>query len=122
MGLCLENKKRDMKLGYIGFGFLRQCIAYAYDNRLGELYKKMYVNENLTQDEYEELENLSNNDLGILLWHSDCDGKLTSKECKKIYNVIKNIDISTQPLSTKVNDDFEQLKEMLKDGLTIHFY
>ena len=29
--------------------------------------------------------------LGLFLFHSDCDGKLTPKECRLIYNDIKDL-------------------------------
>lgn len=32
-----------------------------------------------------------NGDLDILIWHSDCGGKFSPQECRKIYNAMKNI-------------------------------
>lgn len=32
-----------------------------------------------------------NDDLDILIFHSDCGGKFTPQECRKIYNAMKNL-------------------------------
>ena len=44
-------------------------------------------------EEIKEWNNLCNDDLDIFLWHSDCDGKLTPKECKKIYDAMKDLKV-----------------------------
>lgn len=47
----------------------------------------------LTKEEIEEWNKLCNNDLDIFLFHSDCEGKFTPQECRKIYNVMKNLKV-----------------------------
>jgi len=81
--------------GYFRFNNYRKEIATAYNKRLGELYQKTFK-EDLAIDEIKEWNTLCNDDLDIFLWHSDCDGKLTPKECKKIYDVMKNLKIEMQ--------------------------
>lgn len=81
--------------GYITFGVYRKEVAKAYNDRIGELYAKTYI-EDLTNDEIKEWNELCNDDLDIFLWHSDCDGKFTPKECNKIHNVLKNLKIDMQ--------------------------
>lgn len=81
--------------GYITFGLYRRKVASSYNKRLGELYEKTYK-EDLTNEEIVEWNKLCNDDLDIFLWHSDCDGKFTPSECKKIYNVLKDLKIEMQ--------------------------
>lgn len=99
MGLDVSVKGLERKDtyhgGYITFGQYRKRIADTYNKRLGELYGKTYRDE-LTKEEMEEWNKISNDDLDIFLWHSDCDGKFTPKECKKIYDVLKNLKIKMQ--------------------------
>ena len=99
MGLDVSIKGLDYKdtyhCGYITFGLYRRKVANAYNKRLGELYEKTYK-EDLTKEEIKEWNNICNDDLDIFLWHSDCDGKFTPKECKKIYDVLKDLNIEIQ--------------------------
>lgn len=78
--------------GYTTFNLYRKDVASAYNERLGELYKKTFKDE-LQPEEIKEWNNLCNDDLDIFLWHSDCDGKLTPKECKKIYDAMKDLKV-----------------------------
>jgi len=99
MGLDVSIKgltrKQTYHGGYITFNIYRKNIASAYNERLGELYKKTFK-EDLTDEEIEEWHKLCNNDLDLFLWHSDCDGKFTPKECKKVYNILKDFNIEMQ--------------------------
>ena len=96
MGLDISIKGLERKdtyhCGYIKFNVYRKEVANAYNERLGELYEKTFK-EDLQPEEIEEWNTLCNNDLDIFLWHSDCDGKLTPKECKKIYDVMKDLKV-----------------------------
>lgn len=99
MGLDISVKGLERKdtyhCGYIKFNLYRKKVASAYNERLGELYEKTFKDE-LQPEEIKEWNNLCNNDLDIFLWHSDCDGKLTPKECKKIYNAMKDLKVEMQ--------------------------
>ena len=99
MGLDISVKGLERKdtyhCGYIKFNLYRKKVASAYNERLGELYKKTFKDE-LQPEEIKEWNNLCNNDLDIFLWHSDCDGKLTPKECKKIYDAMKDLKVEMQ--------------------------
>lgn len=99
MGLDISVKGLDRKdtyhCGYIRFNLYRKKVASAYNERLGELYEKTFKDE-LQPEEIKEWNNLCNNDLDIFLWHSDCDGKLTPKECKKIYDAMKDLKVEMQ--------------------------
>lgn len=127
MGIDLKNRKRNLRMSYITFGLLRQCVAYSYNQEMGLLYRKWYntsITGGLTQQEVDRYNELNNSDLDILLLHSDCDGRLTRKECKKIYNVIKDIKFDLFPNWEREDlyERFEELKQMLKDNYTIYFY
>jgi hypothetical protein len=99
MGLDISVKGLERKdtyhCGYIKFNLYRNKVASAYNERLGELYKKTFKDE-LQPEEIKEWNNLCNDDLDIFLWHSDCDGKLTPKECKKIYDAMKDLKVEMQ--------------------------
>jgi len=96
MGLDVKIKGLDREntyhASYIGFAEYRRRIADAYNKIIGELYRKTYK-EDLTKEEIEEWNKLCNENLDIFLWHSDCDGKFTPKECKKIYDVLKTLNV-----------------------------
>ena len=96
MGLDVEVKgmtrEETYHGGYVRFNIYRKEIASAYDEQLGELYSKTFYSH-LTAEEIEEWDNICNDDLDLFLWHSDCDGKFTPQECKKIYNAIKDLKI-----------------------------
>ena len=99
MGLDVSVKGLDRKdtyhCGYITFGLYRKKVANAYNKRLGELYEKTYI-EDLTKEEIKEWNGICNDDLDIFLWHSDCEGKLTPQECRKIYNAMKDLKVEMQ--------------------------
>lgn len=104
MGLDIHIKGLEREdtyhCGYITFNLYRKNVASAYNERLGELYKKTFKDE-LKPEEIKEWNNLCNDDLDIFLWHSDCDGKLTPEECKKIYNELKKLNVKDLPYSDK---------------------
>lgn len=98
MGLYIRipGMKDTYNWGYIVFGAFRMRLADAYNKEMGSLYRKWYdsgfpFNPVLTDEEVERYNELCNPDLDLFLLHSDCDGKLTPKECKKIYKAIKNL-------------------------------
>ena len=42
MGILLKNDEKNVSMGYITFGIIRQQIAKSYDYKIGELYSKLY--------------------------------------------------------------------------------
>jgi len=78
--------------GYITFGLYRQKVAKAYNDEFGELYKKEYT-QALSDKEINRWNEICNDDLDIFLNHSDCDGKFTPQECRKIYNAMKDLKV-----------------------------
>lgn len=128
MGLDISVKGLERKdtyhCGYITFNLYRKNVASAYNERLGELYKKTFKDE-LQPEEIKEWNNLCNDDLDIFLWHSDCDGKLTPEECKKIYNELKKLKIKDLPYSDKWTMQelwLNMLKHCYKHRVNMYFY
>lgn len=99
MGLCIRATGFNEDIynsGYIGFTRFRIALAKSYNQEFGELYEKWlfagrWGNEPMSKQEFNRLNKLANDNLDILLQHSDCDGKLTPKECKAIYEVTKDL-------------------------------
>jgi len=112
MGLDIEIKgmtsEETYHGSYHGFAFFRQAIASAYNEELGELYKKSSIH-NLVDAEIDLWNALCDDGLDLFLWHSDCDGKLTPKECKLIYSALEKI-------------DEEKLKEFDETGMVLKLY
>jgi hypothetical protein len=89
MGLDLRASgypSEELHIGYIGFGILRCQIAKSYNQELGEIYEKPYKGFGYTysESEIDRYNQLCDDDLDLLLNHSDCEGKLTYSECRKI--------------------------------------
>lgn len=130
MGLDINIKGLERKDtyhgGYMRFANYRIKIAKSFNEKLGQIYEKPFLNMNynFTKDEIEQLNNLSNNNLDIFLWHSDCDGKLTPKECKLIYYELKNIDIQDLEYSNEYTMHelwLNMLKYCCKNRVNMYF-
>ena len=96
--------------GYIRFGNYKMEVAKAFNKTLGKTYEKSYLTPNY---------------LDIFLWHSDCDGKLTPEECKKIYNELKKLKIKDLPYSDKWTMQelwLNMLKHCYKHRVNMYFY
>jgi hypothetical protein len=100
MGLDVYAKgltsETGFSCGYITFGVYRMKVACAYNEEFGRLYEKSYKNlffKGYTEDEIKRWNEICNDDLDIFLNHSDCDGKFTPQECKKIYNAMKDLKV-----------------------------
>lgn len=83
---------------YITYGnFIMQLIKAAYGERCYEMFRASLIRQRPFSDEEGAWWNAHcNDDLDILIWHSDCDGKFSPQECRKIYNAMKNITMDVQ--------------------------
>lgn len=92
MGLTVYAKGmvNTYDCGYITFGNFRMKLAETYDEELGALYRK-WLFDGLDDDELKRINEIIPQGLCIFLTHSDCDGKLTPKECRLIYQDIKDL-------------------------------
>lgn len=89
-GLSVED---EFNCGYITYHrFIEELVRVAYDSKCYEIYTTA-VNEhrNFNDKEIEYWNSHCNDDLDILIFHSDCDGKFTPQECRKIYNAMKDL-------------------------------
>lgn len=96
MALCASAKGLTLETefygGYISYGNFLVKLAYAYNEEIGRMYEDMCRhNKELSKEEENRWNELCDDDLDLLLFHSDCDGKFTWKECRRIYNAIKDI-------------------------------
>lgn len=94
MGLTVSIKgyKDAYDCGYITFMRFRVELAKAFDPVFGGLYEKWCM-DGLTQDECDTANRImeGHDALDLFLTHSDCDGKFTPKECRAIYDEIKDM-------------------------------
>lgn len=97
MGLTIKIKGYEgaYDCGYITYGnFIMRLIKEAYGDQCYEIFRRSL----LTGCPFTELDEKiwaehQNDDLELWIWHSDCDGKFTPKECRRIYNAIKDLTI-----------------------------
>ena len=90
MGLDIwsSDDTKNFHIGYIGFSRMRSYFILHYSVDLFKDYNTILratisVSSNELDDIYDNLlEKIG--DLSILIDHSDCDGELTSNECKKL--------------------------------------
>lgn len=102
MGLDIQikglSRENTYHAGYIRFANYRMKVAKAFDEILGEIYKKPYLSFGYEYSE-EDIKQWNkilpdeNSAMNKFLWHSDCDGKFTPKECKEIYDILKSLNV-----------------------------
>lgn len=97
-----NTSSTDVDMGYGYLGKIRMFIASTLDKNFGECYKEIYSSMNKTKKEREDLnkrldkaidnakleENYS--DTLDFLFACDCDGKVSHKACKQIYDLTKD--------------------------------
>lgn len=117
MGLFITAtgfNKEIYNSGYIGFTNFRIAVAKAYNKEFGELYEKFVKSAvyfgGLSEKETKRINSLSNKSLDILLLHSDCDGKLTPKECRLIYNITKDLKVDYPQSNYNTLTGYNQLE------------
>lgn len=127
MGVFISatNSTYEFNMGYGGFFDLRRNIASAIDRELGELYSQLvqykdqedYYEKNRLVEEIIDTKNLETNYSDILdfLYMSDCDGQISHRTCKNIYDLIKDIDFEDQifQYSSIAKNDYEEFKKFL---------
>lgn len=128
MGVTITatNSSRDFDMGAGGFFSLRANIAKAFDAEFGEHYETL--RHIWRQEEYEAFDRkteeilchprFKDEDIDIVefFFMSDCDGSISHKTCKKIYNLIKDIDFGNRIFvyaARSDGKDYEYFKEFL---------
>lgn len=92
MGLdvCAKGLKDSYHGSYMRYYRFRiELIKLVYGEEMAELFQK----DKLTPEEVEFWNSRCRDDLDLFLLHSDCDGKFSPKECRTIYNAIKDLDM-----------------------------
>ena len=126
--ITATNSKYSFNGGGGGFYNLRKNIAKAFDAELGRHYETLgYC---ITLADYEafdtEAERILNQprfkeedyDVIDFFFSSDMAGSISYKTCKKIYDLIKDIDFGNQIFTYAAHskgDDYEQFKAFLLD-------
>lgn len=97
MGLTVKIKGYEgaYDCGYITYGnFIMRLIKEAYGNQCYEIYKRsLFTGKPFTDLDEKVWAEHQNDDLELWIWHSDNEGKFTPKECRRIYNAIKDLTI-----------------------------
>lgn len=123
MGLEVRAKgltaETGFSCGYMTYGkFIMELVRVAYGERCYHIFKnEVLFKEPPTAREVEYWNERCNDDLDILILHSDCDGKFTPKECRKIYNAMKDLHSDMQGHNygvMKTYNMFEQWKSIFK--------
>lgn len=95
MGLtvCAKGLSENFDCGYIVYTqFIEELIRKAYGDKMANIFHdEVHFRRNLTEEEVRYWNDHCNDDLDVLIFHSDCDGKFTPKECRKIYNAMKDL-------------------------------
>lgn len=125
--ISANGSNREFRCGGGGFYNLRKNIALAYDKELGEHYANMIsalgvfgnaeeydnkTNEILAHERFKE----EDCDVLDFLYASDCEGSISHKTCKKIYELIKDIDFGNKIFTYAAwsdGKDYEYFKEFL---------
>lgn len=130
MGVTITatNSKHEFNGGASQFMRLRENIAMAFDKEFGEHYstlRRCWSNEQLKSfnDKANHIlshERFKDEDEDIIdfLYATDCGGKISHKTCKKIYDLIKDIDFGNEIFTYTYHSDgkdYEKFKEFLLD-------
>lgn len=130
MGVSLySNSKKvtqEFTMSYGGFFALRSQIANAFDKEFGEHYSQLLkascslsggteafnqkMNQILTDKRFDEKD-----DILDFFFASDCEGAISYQTCKKLYDIIKDVDFQTGfqygNFSNETEEDWRDLKE-----------
>lgn len=114
MGLCATAKgltaETEFNCGYITYGNFVRNLAYAYNREIGEMFEKLYYTDDLTEEEEIRWNEICDDGLDLLLFHSDCDGKFTWRECRQIYNSIKGLHMDMMGHNYGVMEPYNMLE------------
>lgn len=130
MGLTITAKNEEMSFDMSASGFfrLRYNIALAYDKEFAKQYEQILychtpedykqfndkVNKILSDDRFSD----DDEDLLNFFFMSDCNGKISYKTCRKIYELIKDIDFTGKTIVYSAysdGKDYEHFKKFLKN-------
>lgn len=121
--ITATNSTYEFSGGFGGFINLRNNIALAFDKEFGEHYKTLPLCDNikwfnekanriLSDDRFKD----EDADILDFLFAPDCDGSISYKTCKKIYDLIKGIDFGNKIFTYAAysdGKDYEHFKDFL---------
>ena len=126
VSITAKNSSFEFNCGCGGFYNLRKNIALAFDKEFGEHYTKIiHVHDSESSEEFNRKANkiladprFRKEDCDILdfLFASDCEGSVGYKTCKKIYDLIRNIDFGNKIFTYAAysdGKDYEHFKDFL---------
>ena len=132
MGVTITatNSKYEFDMGYGGFFNLRRRIALALDKNFGENYSDLGTCH--TEEQFRANDKVAEMiiaqkkldekypDVIDFLYASDCEGKASYKTCRKIYNLIKDVDFGGLGFryAAYMHNDYDEFKEFLKECAT----
>ena len=126
MGVSIRatNSSYSFDMGFGGFFNLRKNIALALDDEFGKNYANLAYCH--SKEEYAENDRIANEilarnpldeDILAFLYDSDTTGQISHKVCKKIYNLIQDIDFGKKCFryGAYAHNDYEEFKAFLKE-------
>ena len=138
MGVSISSKDFSCDLGYGGFKVFRDKVSSMVNKEVEEHYTTEFnkgmilygeARTNFFKEYDKKTEELIKEkkldlDVAIFLYKSDCDGKLTKKQSKKVYDLIKDCDdnlsygYSGRPDCATMKD----FKQIFGNGSTVKWY
>ena len=138
MRITIRNKNKSIDMGYGGFFNLRKNIAGIFSPDFKEFYEEWTKPSSKITDEegnFKLMEfynkgvfNDNDDDILNFLFASDCDGKISAKTCKKLYNRIRDYDDNIlygyigRPDCAKFSDFKEIVADCAKNHLVLSWY
>ena len=130
MGVTIESKNESGDLGYFGFNRLRMKVAELCDKELAEHYERLNNSLALSGNKRKMFFESYNKKIAEIvdknnivhaipnfIYASDCGGKVSSEQCKQIYEIVKDYDdeISYGYSGRPDRFMFSDFKDILKD-------
>ena len=113
-------------MSYGGFANLRTNIALSLDREFGEHYNKLWYCHDAK--DYQEHDRVANQmmaekqldgDIVEFLYSPDVSGSITAKTCKKIHDIINDIDLTGKGFqyvgAMNGQNDYERFKAFLQE-------
>lgn len=116
MGVLLKNSKSSVKMSYITFGHIRQYIAHYINNNVGNIYKKLYNMQPISEEENNFMEQNIPLYLAKFLYHSDCDGYFCKTDVKGIFEELMKLNPTISIPDKFMEDKYYELLELFSQG------
>jgi len=133
MGVSVYANHSTLSFDMGGGGFfnIRKNIAYALNEDLGEVYESLlrcHYKADFEEHDRKANKIIADNNLeeyaDVLdfLYASDIEGKISHKTCKRIYDLIKDIDFGDKCFryAAQAHNDYEEFKQFLLECYSHH--